>query len=305
MNLNTLSNLNIPKPSFSPGSTLPSIHRPSVLRMGSNTPATGEAKPSSSPGSLTSSLGGVLPSKAKAKNFIWNALMSYFNLRFGVFALSLPILLFYTLLLTGCLASAPGLNGIFLAELQHPATDPIHELRVGYFGVCYRSKDTSFKCFPTTGLGVEALSHRFNQNIGTSKIGQHTYYQAFASTAYFLQHRNFGYMLAVGGILYTFSLIFLIVLLFKKRRFHKSLTKITAFTSSAIALACCVSSYHTVRTMKHVTELGGEQLGMEVSTGLAVQILQWVLFVCSVLFGLGVGFVFTVGAGATKGRKIP
>ncbi|PVH90571.1 hypothetical protein DM02DRAFT_432993 [Periconia macrospinosa] len=58
------------------------------------------------------------------------------NRRLFIHLLSFPIILFYTLSLTGCISSSPGIPNIFTLKLEHAFHSPSSpEIRIGYFAL--------------------------------------------------------------------------------------------------------------------------------------------------------------------------
>ncbi|KAF2828319.1 hypothetical protein CC86DRAFT_404249 [Ophiobolus disseminans] len=95
-------------------------------------------------------------------------LMARVGIRFGVYMLLVPILLFYVLSLTGCISTSPGIMNLFLVDIRTPSlplvlansTAQYFHIRIGYFGACIGDDVADLDCSSTSGGLKDALVAR-------------------------------------------------------------------------------------------------------------------------------------------------
>ncbi|KAF2805083.1 uncharacterized protein BDZ99DRAFT_112734 [Mytilinidion resinicola] len=137
--------------------------------------------------------------------------MNNVNYRLLVYLLLIPILLFYTLCLTGCVSNSPGIPNIFAAKIEgrNSTVSTISAIRVNYFGICASISNKLF-CQSSSGKTAGALLNSIlnsNANVTSTTISA-----ALVSLAFTIQSKIILYLLAAAGVVFFISLILLALL---------------------------------------------------------------------------------------------
>ncbi|KAF2475406.1 uncharacterized protein BDR25DRAFT_201735, partial [Lindgomyces ingoldianus] len=213
------------------------------------------------------------------------------------YLLPIPILIFYSLSLTGCVSTSPGISNIFTVKLQrfNETSSLLSEVRLGYFGVC-ASVSNGLSCSPSSGKSVDAL---FSSLIGpnsntTSNLSDDS--RHVLSMALDIQSKIIIYLLAVAGVLFAISLFFISLLkghfrmagienvnAGKRIQMLRKVSMMTMWGSVAFALASAISINQATSAMEFITRVDSSS-SIEITAGKTLNILQWLLFAFSTLF---------------------
>ncbi|KAF2112716.1 Ca2+ regulator and membrane fusion protein Fig1-domain-containing protein [Lophiotrema nucula] len=229
--------------------------------------------------------------------------MQNINYRLLNYLLWVPIILFYTLTLTGCISSSPGILNIFLLKLENPRrSSSTLEIRVGYFGLCILFSDQRI-CQSTSGKNTEAILATL-RSTSTVSIPESDTLNGIVTVALTLQSKHVIGLLSGAAVLYLFSLVFIALL---KRNFKMPLTAgnqvaikrrnrlrqasfTTMWLSVGFALVSAITIHQTTNALSYITQVGAASLA--ITAGQTLIILQWLAFGLSVLFAVGITSMF-------------
>ncbi|KAF1937532.1 hypothetical protein EJ02DRAFT_51053 [Clathrospora elynae] len=251
-------------------------------------------------------------------------IMARVSVRFGVYMLPIPILLFYVLSLTGCVSTSPGMKNLFLVGLQPSSLPSVatnsslqdFHIRLGYFGACL-GETADLDCASTSGGSKDALIARVLENTANHNTPSNL---PLISSALALQSKVLN-VLVIASVLFTLSLasLALLKLSLKSRStrthrttLYKPITVSTLWLSIALALAAALSTTQTFGVLQYSTTLLNTS-ELKVMPGVALQVLQWLAFSFSAVFTMGVSSMFksvevgvkAVGGDVEKGGMNP
>ncbi|KAF1360421.1 hypothetical protein EJ07DRAFT_154874 [Lizonia empirigonia] len=205
--------------------------------------------------------------------------------------------------LTGCVSTSPGMENIFLVDLQPSSLPSIatnsslqdFHIRLGYFGACL-GKTADLDCASTSGgpkddLIARVLEKTANHNTPTNLL--------LISSTLALQSKVLN-VLVIASVLFTLSLASLALLklslksrstLHHRATLYRSITISSLWLSTALALAAALSTTQTFGVLQYSTTLLNTS-ELKVMPGVALQVLQWLAFSFSAVFALGVSSMF-------------
>ncbi|KAF2183763.1 hypothetical protein K469DRAFT_785345 [Zopfia rhizophila CBS 207.26] len=138
----------------------------------------------------------------------WTDRWQNVNWRFFAYFLIVPIILFYSITLTGCL---PGLQSVYLVNLHVPSANSTSstEIRIGYFGLC-AGNSSNFVCSTTQGMTASSLTSRLRQF--SAPLPDTTTSESMIQFAMTLQGKIFPPLLAASGVIFFVGLISFLLL---------------------------------------------------------------------------------------------
>ncbi|KAI1423119.1 Ca2+ regulator and membrane fusion protein Fig1-domain-containing protein [Xylaria sp. FL1777] len=230
--------------------------------------------------------------------------------RLFVYLLAGVIILFYVLALTGCLSDSPGIPDIFLVNV-HDRGENTTQVRVGYFGMCIQTS-SKLQCLSTIGKDTKTIADDFSHD----GISIPNNISTLISVSLTIQSKIFPCLVAAAGVLFFVGVVALSLLKrsFKKPNPKKPLrpklfrtaTMLVGGTAIALAIASAVATTQTANALDFATsspEIGNGTIG--VSSGIALQVLQWFVVGFSVLFQLSLASMFKVEGNVNAVGALP
>ena len=233
--------------------------------------------------------------------------------------------------LTGCISSSPGLQNIYLMELQDcnstSANSSDFRVRAGYFGVYLNSSKTShvnsqpgsgicagaskeLACYTITGTSAASLTSRFNAS-GVATFDSGAVEQLLSFTM-FLQSRIFIPLLAAAGALFLIGLFFLTLLkrhikstpnqnAANRGQTFRRATNLCLWASTAFTLTSTFAIAQTTSALQYTTSSASTASSIRITSGTTLQVLQWLTFAFSITFAVGISSMFQSSTPADGG----
>ncbi|SPQ21537.1 2c93d951-955f-4189-a3d4-5a905f984bd7 [Thermothielavioides terrestris] len=253
--------------------------------------------------------------------------------RFLPYLLIVPIIVFETLSLTGCVSTSPAIPNIYIVSLRpnnNATGTATPQVRVGYFGICGIS-ESGTRCQSASGQSVDTLVTNLFLN-GTSPSNTTTTTTTttrdtttpdtteitdLVSTALDLQSRIFISVLAGAAVLFVLGLAALFFLRRDVRstaaswegqplhpRRSAAIRRATyglLCGSAALAFAAGLATTQAAGALEYATA-GMSHATVLIHAGRTVQVLQWIAFGFEVLFVAAVPFLVRERAVAAVGE---
>ncbi|KAF2800777.1 hypothetical protein K505DRAFT_355342 [Melanomma pulvis-pyrius CBS 109.77] len=225
--------------------------------------------------------------------------MQNVNYRLLTYLLPVPVIIFYSLALTGCVSNSPGIPNIFTLKIDDGADA---EIRLGYFGMCISVSNELF-CQPTSGKNADAIisSMKLTSMDNTTSLNDLT---SMVSVAHKLQTTYILALLAGAGALFTLAL-FSVALLkrdFKLVSKNQSSSKrkdrlrqaslTTIWLSVAFVFASATATDEAVNALAFTSQVETSTLSVNITAGKTLSALQWLAFASSVLFAVAISAIF-------------
>ncbi|KAF2427259.1 hypothetical protein EJ08DRAFT_699709 [Tothia fuscella] len=202
------------------------------------------------------------------------------NWRLSIYILGIPIVLLYTLVLTGCVSNSPGIGNIFILKLTTRSKEA-QEIRIGYFGVCRAITGGPPICLSSSGLSTEVIFTRLggNQSVIPNSPGELRQLLNEALLLQVLLKRQWK-----SSNYNTKGM--------KRQESIRIYTTALLWMSVAASLASTVGVVQASGALQHATRegLAGSII---VEAGIALQTMQWLIFSFSALFSTGVYLMFS------------
>ncbi|KAF2470848.1 uncharacterized protein BDR25DRAFT_196405, partial [Lindgomyces ingoldianus] len=202
---------------------------------------------------------------------------------------------YLALSLTGCVSQSPGVPNIFLVKLQSKGntTFPIPEIRVGYFGKGH-SLLGQLTCQPSSGKNATAILQP-TSTLSVSNEANSYRLASMISLALTIQSRVMPAFIAGAGVMFTISIFFVVLLkrdfktvakgnttAARRRQFLRKALFTVSWLSVSFSLASAIAVNQTTNGMAFVTQT--EVSSVRITTGTALNVLQWLAFTSSALF---------------------
>ncbi|KAI1770154.1 hypothetical protein F4818DRAFT_446603 [Hypoxylon cercidicola] len=210
------------------------------------------------------------------------------DMRFAAYLSMAITMLFYVLVLCGCLSTSPGVPDLFVLRLQINGSDP-NEVRIGYYGMCVRGQgDSSLACLPTYMKDTDALIRIFLAK--SERDDQSQKLATLLSVARIIQNKVFYAILAGSAGLFFAGTVAMLLL----KRYMKSVQPTAALTRKryrsgmdftmqctfALAVAAAFATTQTSGALNFATaDLPSTASGIVVTGGRPLQGLQWSIVV--------------------------
>lgn len=239
------------------------------------------------------------------------------TIRLAPYVLIIPIVLFLSLALSGCVSTSPGIDDIYLVSLE-PAKNlskPV-EVRIGYFGIC-GDDGTTVRCQSARGAAVDTLTNALFPTFATNDTKTANATAAapaplrdLVATALQIEDKIFGWTLVAAGMMFLIGLVFMFI---HKRHNAKPELGKSFFRTIARRGTYCSLLFSTglifasaLATLEAATALEAasratSSAAILMHAGRTIQVLQWMAFGFSMLFNLAVPVL--VSAGIVKSLK--
>ncbi|AEO62966.1 uncharacterized protein THITE_112700 [Thermothielavioides terrestris NRRL 8126] len=252
------------------------------------------------------------------------------------YLLIVPIIVFETLSLTGCVSTSPAIPNIYIVSLRpnnNATGTATPQVRVGYFGICGIS-ESGTRCQSASGQSVDTLVANLFLN-GTSPSNNTTTTTRdtpttrdnttpdtteitdLVSTALDLQSRIFISVLAGAAVLFVLGVAALFFLRRDVRstaaswegqplhpRRSATIRRATyglLCGSAALAFAAGLATTQAAGALEYATA-GMSHATVLIHAGKTMQVLQWIAFGFEVLFVAAVPFLVRERAAAAEGE---
>ncbi|KAK0652438.1 Ca2+ regulator and membrane fusion protein Fig1-domain-containing protein [Cercophora newfieldiana] len=234
------------------------------------------------------------------------------TIRLAPYVLIIPIVLFISLSLSGCLSTSPAIPEIYLVSLESAknTSTPV-EVRVGYFGIC-GDDGTTVRCQSARNTAVEPLTNALFPSFaanGTNKAANATAappseLRDLVATAIQIEDKIFGWTLVAAGITFFVGLVCLFI---HKRHNAKPETSKPFFraiarrgTYGSLCLSTGLIFASALATLEAATALEAasratSSAAILMHAGRTIQVLQWMAFGFSLLFNLAVPILVSAG----------
>ncbi|KAL2017002.1 hypothetical protein VTK56DRAFT_2683 [Thermocarpiscus australiensis] len=234
--------------------------------------------------------------------------------RYVPYLLIIPIIVFQTLSLTGCVSTSPAIPSIYIVSLR-PNTNTTEnqvQVRIGYFGICGIDDDGT-RCVSASGRSVETLTaNLFPDLLSNNRSSSSSSSSAAAATApaditdlvttaIDLQSRAFPSILAAAAVLFVLGVA--VLFLFKRDvRGSSSLdhprrsgivrraTYGLLFLSTGLVFAASLATSQAAGALEFAS-VAMRDASVLIKAGTTIQVLQWTTFGFSLLFSLAVPFL--------------
>ncbi|TVY25552.1 hypothetical protein LHYA1_G005775 [Lachnellula hyalina] len=221
------------------------------------------------------------------------------------YALIIPLLLFYPLLLCGCVSTSPGIPNLHLVQIE---VDDETKVRVGYYGICAIGTDNT-DCIASAFLSNSSISKKFQKSLRGQPLSQDSLNEAIK-----LQTKVFLNVFVIAGLLLFFGLFFELIRIcstkrkrkttpssstIRRQNFYRQFSLALAWASSAFTLAAAAANTQTGKGLKQTSE-------GTISPGQTSLALHWVAWSVSLLFSFGLTMLHRGRSGvASQAGKMP
>ncbi|KAF2431810.1 hypothetical protein EJ08DRAFT_648508 [Tothia fuscella] len=177
------------------------------------------------------------------------------------------------------------------------------ELRVGYFGLC-AGPSRGLLCTATNGASADVIMGRLATNYAGNMTTILAAQRTILENAVVFQSKIFLSLPAVAGVCFVLAIGALTLL--KKslkatpsnnalhhRSMYKRWLSIFLWFSVALSLASAVAITQTTGSLQFLTRAFTSQ--RLITTGMAAQIIHWLIFAFSFLFAVGISVMFQSG----------
>ncbi|KAF2490758.1 hypothetical protein BU16DRAFT_565688 [Lophium mytilinum] len=214
------------------------------------------------------------------------------------YLLTIPLLLFYSLLLAGCVSTSPGIPNLHLVELR---INEQFRVREGYYGLCVFGSGGPI-CVSTGFSSKAAIIDKLR------KASQTQISEAAVDESIKLQTGAFINVLSIGTVLFLFSLLLDLLRIHSTKRvrkgavtssttrrqnFYRQVSLTLAWGASAFTLAAAVANTQT----GHAAEIISNG---KITLGQASVALHWVTWAISLIFCYGWTMLLRTRSGAAK-----
>ncbi|KAH8814863.1 hypothetical protein F5884DRAFT_851373 [Xylogone sp. PMI_703] len=231
--------------------------------------------------------------------------------KIAVHLLIIPIIIFCTLSISGCVSTSPGIPGIYLFKLESSTngtlpprsdSDNSASISIAYFGLCL-TQGSHTTCLSSSGSSSKDISKHLNET--ASGTGLPKSIEPLLQPALALQSEVFTCMLGLAGLVFLAGIILLGALnfsLYRTRtvefksialvRRHNLLRQASMaliWISNVFAFAGTYAVMQSQDALKVQSKYWLD--GVDISTGTTVLVLHWLTFVFILAFTAGISAI--------------